>query len=104
MRREKWVIPAFPTYHGSLASGLIVDDTIRCPLHHACFSLRTGVALRAPALDPIAYWRVERVGTRLVAREKLAAAPAQAIPPPSSVVIIGRPGWRRRICFAARDT
>jgi NADPH-dependent 2,4-dienoyl-CoA reductase/sulfur reductase-like enzyme/nitrite reductase/ring-hydroxylating ferredoxin subunit len=77
-------------YHGSLASGLVVDDTIRCPLHHACFSLRTGAALRAPALDPIACWRVERVGTRLLVREKLAAPRATASgPAPSSIVIIG---------------
>ena len=52
-------------YHGALAQGLAVADTIRCPLHHACFSLRTGAALRAPALDPIACWRVERVGSKV---------------------------------------
>ena len=36
-------------YHGELADGLVAQDTIRCPLHHACFSLRTGTSLRAPA-------------------------------------------------------
>ena len=58
-------------YHALLADGLIVDDTVRCPMHHACFSLRTGEALRAPALDPIAAWRVERVVDKVFVRERL---------------------------------
>jgi NADPH-dependent 2,4-dienoyl-CoA reductase/sulfur reductase-like enzyme/nitrite reductase/ring-hydroxylating ferredoxin subunit len=83
-------------YHGPLAEGLIVDDTLRCPWHHACFSLRTGEALRAPALDPIACWRVERVDDKAFVREKLAptgprSTVAHAASPkvPASVVIVG---------------
>jgi NADPH-dependent 2,4-dienoyl-CoA reductase/sulfur reductase-like enzyme/nitrite reductase/ring-hydroxylating ferredoxin subunit len=81
-------------YRGPLAKGLVVGDTVRCPWHHACFSLRTGEALRAPALDPIACWRVERDGDRIFVREKLPAArptPAStsARQVPSSIVIVG---------------
>jgi len=81
-------------YHGSLAQGLVVGDTLRCPLHHACFSLRSGEALRAPALDPIACWRVERIGDTVFVRERssdaAASAPARgARRAARSVVIIG---------------
>src|SRR6185312_8396089 len=58
-------------YHGALMDGLATDETLRCPLHHACFSIRTGEALRAPALDPIQCWRVERIGDTVFIREKL---------------------------------
>jgi apoptosis-inducing factor 3 len=78
-------------YHGHLADGLIVGDTVRCPLHHACFSLQTGAALRAPALDPIACWRVEQRDRMVYVREKLPSQPsAEATArPPSSIVILG---------------
>jgi len=81
-------------YRGPLAEGLMVGDTVRCPWHHACFSLRTGEALRAPALDPIPCWRVERDGDRIFVREKLPAArptpvSTSARQAPSSIVIVG---------------
>ena len=68
-------------YHGPLAEGLIVDGTVRCPLHHACFSLQTGEALRAPALDPVACWRVAREHDVLFVGEKIEPQPSAAPPP-----------------------
>jgi apoptosis-inducing factor 3 len=80
-------------YHGPLAEGVLVADTVRCPWHHACFSLRTGEALRAPALNPVACWQVEQRDGMIYVREKLepAARPARTAghAGPESVVIIG---------------
>ncbi|MGH9387096.1 MAG: FAD-dependent oxidoreductase [Vicinamibacterales bacterium] len=58
-------------YRGPLAEGVIVGDTVRCPWHHACFSLRTGEPIRPPAFDRIACWRIDVIGDRFVVREKM---------------------------------
>lgn len=80
-------------YHGPLAEGLLVGDTVRCPWHHACFSLRTGEALAAPAISPIDCWSVEqRDGKILVAGKRpLHAKPAPKVSAgtPDRVVIVG---------------
>jgi NADPH-dependent 2,4-dienoyl-CoA reductase/sulfur reductase-like enzyme/nitrite reductase/ring-hydroxylating ferredoxin subunit len=83
-------------YGGPLVEGLSRGDELRCPLHHACFSLRTGEALRAPAFDPIPCWRVERIGESVFVREKLSGpvrsstfASAEPQKRPPSVVIVG---------------
>ena len=80
-------------YHGPLAEGVLVGDTVRCPWHHACFSLRTGEALRAPALNPVACWRVEQREGKIYVREKLEPSGRRAGPAahtaPESIVIIG---------------
>jgi apoptosis-inducing factor 3 len=80
-------------YGGPLNEGLLVDDTVRCPWHHACFSLRTGEALRAPALNPVSCWRVEQRDGTVYIREKLEGigqkAPLPSPSMPRSVVILG---------------
>jgi NADPH-dependent 2,4-dienoyl-CoA reductase/sulfur reductase-like enzyme/nitrite reductase/ring-hydroxylating ferredoxin subunit len=84
-------------YGGPLAEGVIDGDTVRCPWHHACFSLRTGEALRAPALDPIPCWKVERRGEHVVVTGKVDRDPLAPTYPahidramfPRHVVVIG---------------
>lgn len=68
---EVFAIDASCTHYGGpLGEGLLVAETVRCPWHHACFSLRTGEAIAAPALAPVNCWRVERNDGRLRVREK----------------------------------
>jgi NADPH-dependent 2,4-dienoyl-CoA reductase/sulfur reductase-like enzyme/nitrite reductase/ring-hydroxylating ferredoxin subunit len=58
-------------YHADLADGLLSHGTVRCPWHHACFDLRSGRALRAPALDALDTWLVEVEGSIAFVRRKL---------------------------------
>jgi NADPH-dependent 2,4-dienoyl-CoA reductase/sulfur reductase-like enzyme/nitrite reductase/ring-hydroxylating ferredoxin subunit len=82
-------------YGGPLAEGVVDGDTVHCPWHHACFNLRTGEALKAPALNPVACWKVERRGDRVVVTEKVERDPLAPTYPvnvqraPEQVVIIG---------------
>ena len=79
-------------YSGPLAEGLMVDDTIRCPWHHACFSLRTGEALHAPALSPVDSWLVDQKDGKILVREKRAVTSAPAprrSGEPGRIVIVG---------------
>jgi NADPH-dependent 2,4-dienoyl-CoA reductase/sulfur reductase-like enzyme/nitrite reductase/ring-hydroxylating ferredoxin subunit len=91
---ELFALGAFCTHYGApLVDGLLVDDTIRCPWHHACFKLRTGGVLRAPARDPLPRWRVEEASGSVYVREKLADAAAPVLSgttgTPRSVLIVG---------------
>lgn len=57
-------------YGGPLGDGLVKDGTVRCPWHHACFSLKTGEATGAPALNPVPRWDVEVRDGRVTLGEK----------------------------------
>lgn len=37
----------------SLSEGQVEGQTVECPLHGACFDLRTGEALTPPAVEPV---------------------------------------------------
>jgi NADPH-dependent 2,4-dienoyl-CoA reductase/sulfur reductase-like enzyme/nitrite reductase/ring-hydroxylating ferredoxin subunit len=78
-------------YHGPLADGLVTGHDVRCPWHHACFDLRTGEAVRAPALSPLSVWKVEQREGRIFVTQKQDAPKAKKAPSdaPKRIVIVG---------------
>jgi NADPH-dependent 2,4-dienoyl-CoA reductase/sulfur reductase-like enzyme/nitrite reductase/ring-hydroxylating ferredoxin subunit len=119
--RQIFAVSAHCThYHGPLAEGLVVDDTVRCPWHHACFDLRTGEAVRTPAFDPITCWEVEQYEDKIWVRgkrERPKAKPSDmAVPEAEKIVIVGggaagfaaaemlrRNGYRNSIVMLSSD-
>lgn len=88
-----WAVSAACTHYGGpLAEGLVVGDTVHCPWHHACFDLRSGEALAAPAMTRLDCWTVEVEGEQVFVRAK--APPPQPTPRggsghPKRIVIVG---------------
>jgi NADPH-dependent 2,4-dienoyl-CoA reductase/sulfur reductase-like enzyme/nitrite reductase/ring-hydroxylating ferredoxin subunit len=78
-------------YHGPLADGLVIGNSIRCPWHHACFDLRSGEATRAPALIALAVWQVEHEGDRIFVQKKREQPKPRkgAVDAPGKIVIVG---------------
>ena len=119
---EIFAVGSVCTHYGApLADGLLVGDTVRCPWHHACFSLRTGEALRAPALTSIPCFDVERNNGRIRVRARRKPASRRSLPAhsglPDSIVIVGggaaglaaaetfrREGYDGRLTMLSADT
>jgi NADPH-dependent 2,4-dienoyl-CoA reductase/sulfur reductase-like enzyme/nitrite reductase/ring-hydroxylating ferredoxin subunit len=91
---DVFAVAAFCTHYGApLADGLLVGETIRCPWHHACFALRSGGVLRAPARDALKRWRVEQADGLVRVGEEIGKEDVQPLPTnaglPNSIVIVG---------------
>ncbi|HKR62773.1 MAG TPA: Rieske 2Fe-2S domain-containing protein, partial [Thermoanaerobaculia bacterium] len=85
---EFFALDAFCThYHAPLADGALIGDTIRCPWHHACFELRSGAALGAPAMRPLRKWSVTREG-EMVRVGAVVETPSAAPSPSDEHVVI----------------
>ncbi len=78
-------------YGAPLIDGRAEGDQVRCAWHHACFSLRTGAALRPPALFDLPRYRVEERDGEIFVHERMEGTARRRAPKrrPASVVIVG---------------
>lgn len=77
-------------YGGPLSEGLVMGETIRCPWRHARFSLRTGEAEAAPALNPVTCVNVRQEDGKVrVDRKRDVTLHVACLRNPDSVMVIG---------------
>ncbi|GGC05957.1 hypothetical protein GCM10011352_35210 [Marinobacterium zhoushanense] len=55
---------------GELGEGLIEQDTVTCPRHGACFSLKNGEVLAPPAFEDLRCFQVRLDAGRLLLAEQ----------------------------------
>jgi len=67
-----------------LAKGLRTGNLVRCPFHHACFDLRSGEALLAPAYEPLTRYAVEVSGEGDDALVRVTGPADEAAPGPEA--------------------
>lgn len=86
-----YAVGAKCTHYGAdLIDGTCSHGTLHCPWHHACFDIKTGRATKAPALNPIASWRVEVQGDRVFVRDLVEEKPKElTVSETDHFVIIG---------------
>src|SRR5512137_2266480 len=78
---QVFAVSAACTHYGApLADGIVTDGEVRCPWHHACFSLSTGEAVRPPALNPLRRWKVERRASRVFVGQPLEEPQPKPVP------------------------
>jgi apoptosis-inducing factor 3 len=107
---------------GPLEDGLVDGGQALCPWHHACFDLRTGKALTAPAFNPLQQFKVDLDHGKVVV-SKQASSAAEPVASPSIhadsgqvMTIVGggaagfaaahtlrEKGWRGRIAMYSAD-
>lgn len=77
-------------YGGALEQGALKGYTVMCPLHHACFDIRSGVRTEPPALNNIPAFplRIEN-GQVIVTSDGTAAQPPELSTDSRHFVIIG---------------
>jgi len=72
-----------------MAKGIVADGAVRCPWHHARFSLETGEAVGAPAFDPLPCYRAEERDGRITVTGRRQAPAKPGTKAPGKVVIVG---------------
>jgi len=75
-------------YAGPLERGVVEGQRVHCPLHHACFDLRSGLP-SGPAMRPLQCYELQTIGSLVRVIRKLETPRETPLKSPSSVLIIG---------------